>query len=81
MSVGARIGDDDETRLFEGACDVVCEVSWGKSACDGSGAGVGGELEDGALTVGTCGYDGDVGGIVDCSDDAGGENDFLPAAS
>lgn len=78
LGVGARVGDDDEARLFEGARDVVGEVPGGEAARDGGGAGVGGEFEDGALTVGAGGDDGDVGGVVDGGDDAGCEHDFLP---
>ena len=78
LCVGAWVGDDDETRLFEGARDVVCEVPGREAACDGGGAGVGGEFQDGALAVGAGGYDGYVGGVVDCGDYAGCEDDFLP---
>ena len=39
---------------------------------------MGGELEDGTLTVGTGGDAADVGWVVDCSNDAGCEDDFLP---
>lgn len=78
LGVGARVGHDDEAGLFEGARDVVGEVAGGEAACDGGGAGVGGELEDGALAVRACRDDGDVGGVIDGCDDAGGENDFLP---
>lgn len=78
LGVGARVGDDDEAGLFEGARDVVGEVAGGEAARDGGGAGVGGEFEDGALAVGACGDDGDVGGVIDGGDDAGCEHDFLP---
>lgn len=78
LGIGARVGDDDEARLFEGARDVVGKVPGGEAARDGGGAGVGGELEDSALAVGACGDDGDVGGVVDGGDDAGCEHDFFP---
>lgn len=39
---------------------------------------MGGELEDGALTVRASGDDGDVSGVVDGGDDTGCENDLLP---
>lgn len=78
LCVGARVGDDDQAGLFEGAGDVVGEVAGGEAARDGGGAGVGGEFEDGTLAVGACRDDGDVGGVVDCGDDAGCEDDFLP---
>lgn len=78
LGVGARVGDDDQAGLFEGAGDVVGEVAGGEAAGDGGGAGVGGEFEDGALAVGARGDDGDVGGVIDCGDDAGCEDDLLP---
>lgn len=53
LGVGARVGDDDEAGLLERAGDVVGEVTGGEAAGNGDGAGVGGELEDGTLTVGT----------------------------
>ena len=78
LCVGARVRDDDQAGLFERARDVVGEVAGGEAPRDGGGAGVGSEFEDGALAVGTGGDDGDVGGVVDCGDDAGCEDDFLP---
>lgn len=53
LGVGARVGDDDEAGLLERAGDVVGEVTGGEATGNGDGAGVGGELEDGTLTVGT----------------------------
>ena len=79
LGVGAWIRYDDESGFFEGACDVVCEVSGGEAAGDGDGAGVSGKFEDGTLAVGTGGDDGDVSGVVDGGDDAGCEDDFFPA--
>ena len=78
LCVGAWVGDYNEARFLEGAGDVVGEVPRGETACDGGGAGVRGEFEDGALAVGTGGDDGYIGGVVDCGDDAGCEDDFLP---
>lgn len=78
LSVGAWVGDDDQAGLFEGARYVVREVPGGEAAGDGGSAGVGGEFQDGALAVGACADDGDVGGVVDCGDYAGGEDDFFP---
>ena len=78
LSVGARVGDDDETGLLERASDVVGEVTRGETTSDGSGTGVRGELQNSALTVRT-GRDGaDVCWVVDCCDDASCEDDFLP---
>ena len=53
LSVCAGIGDDDKARLFEGASDVVGEVTGGEASGDGDGSGVCGEFEHGALAVGT----------------------------
>lgn len=39
---------------------------------------MGGELEDGTLTVGTGGDDTDVGRVVDGGDDTGGQDNLLP---
>ena len=78
LCVGARIGDYNEAGFLEGAGDVVGEIPRGKTTCNGSGAGVGGEFEDGALAVGASGDDGYVCGVVNGGDDAGCEDDFLP---
>lgn len=78
LSVGAGVGDDDETGLLERAGDVVGEVTGGEATGNGDGTGVSGELEDGALTVGTSRDDTDVGRVVDGSDDAGSEDNLLP---
>ena len=80
LGVGARVRDDDDARFFKGARDVVGEVARGEAACDGGGAGVGGELEDGALAVGPRGDDGYVCWVVDCDEHAGCEDDFLPVS-
>lgn len=53
LGVGARVGDDDQARLLERAGDVVGEVTGCEATGNGDGAGVGGELEDGTLSVGT----------------------------
>ena len=78
LGVGARVRDDDQAGFFEGARDVVGEVARGEAARDGGGARVRGEFEHGALAVGARADDGDVGRVVDCGDDAGCEDDFLP---
>lgn len=61
LGVGARVGDDDEAGLLERAGDVVGEVTGGEATGNGDGASVGGELEDGTLTVGTGRDDTDCG--------------------
>jgi hypothetical protein len=53
LSVGARVGDDDEAGLLERLGDVVRKVTGSEATGDGDGAGVGSELEDRTLTVGT----------------------------
>ena len=53
LGVGARVGDDDQAGLLEGAGDVVGEVTGGETTGNGASTGVGGELQDGTLTVGT----------------------------
>jgi hypothetical protein len=53
LGVGARVGDNDQAGLLERAGDVVSEVTGGEATGNGNGAGVGGELEDGTLSVGT----------------------------
>jgi hypothetical protein len=78
LSIGSWIGDNDQSRFFERAGDVVGEVSGSEATCNGDGAGVGSEFEDSALAIGTCGDDTDVGWVVDCGDNASSENDLLP---
>lgn len=79
LVVGAGVRHDDEAGLLERAGDVVGQATGGEAAGDGHGAGVRRELEDGALAVGAGGDDTDVGGVVDGGDDAGGEDNLLPA--
>jgi hypothetical protein len=81
LGVGTRVGDDNEARFFERSSDVVGEVTGGETTGDGDCSGVGCEFEDGALAVGAGGDDGDVGGVVNGSDDAGCENYLLPVRS
>lgn len=80
LGIGAGVGDDDQAGLLEGAGDVVGEVTGGEAASNGDGTGVGGELQDSTLAVGTSGDDANVGWVVNGDDDAGSEDDFLPAA-
>ena len=79
LGVGARVGDDDEAGLLEGAGDVVGEVTGGETTGNGASTGVGGELQDGTLTVGTGRDNADIGGVVDGGDDTGGQDDLLPS--
>ena len=57
LGIGAWVGDDDEAWLLEGTGDVVGEVTGGEAAGNGNSTGVGGELQDSTLTVGTGGDD------------------------
>ena len=79
LGVGTWVGYDDQTRFLEGARDVIGEVSGGEATSDGDGTGMGGEFQNGSLPVGAGGDDADIGWVVDRSDDAGCEDDFLPA--
>jgi hypothetical protein len=78
LGVGAGIRDNDEAGFLEGAGDVVSEVTGSETTCDGDGSGVGGELQDCALAVGTGGNNTDVGGVIDGCYNAGCEDNFLP---
>lgn len=79
LSIGAGVGHDDEAGLLERAGDVVGEVTWGETTGDGDSSSVVGKLQDSTLTVGTSRDDTDVGWVVDSCDDAGREDDLLPA--
>ena len=59
LGISARVRDDDQAGLLERAGDVVGEVTGGETASNGGGTRVGGELEDGTLSVGTGGDDAD----------------------
>lgn len=53
LSIGARVGDNDQTGLLERAGDVVGEVTGGETTGNGDSAGVGSELEDSTLAIRT----------------------------
>jgi len=78
LSIGARIRNDNEARFFEGARDVVGEVTRGETTSDGYGSSVCGELEHSALAVRTGGDDANVGWVIDRSYNASCENNFFP---
>jgi hypothetical protein len=78
LVVNTGVGDDDETGLLERAGDVVGEGTGGETACDGLSTDVGGEFEDGTVTVGTSGNDTDIVGVLDGSDDSGSKDELLP---
>lgn len=81
LSVGARIGDNDQARFFERACDIVGEVSRGETTCDGNSASVSGEFEYCTLAIRAGGDYSDVGRIIDGGDDAGCKDNLLPRKS
>jgi hypothetical protein len=81
LGVGSGIGDDDQTGLLERSGDVVGERTGGEATSNGGSTSVGGELEDGTLTVGTGRDDTDVGGVVNGSDDTGGQDNLLPMSA
>ena len=78
LGVGARVGHDNQAGLLEGTGDVVGEATGGEATSDGGGAGVGSELEDGTLTVGTGRDDANVGRVLNGDDDTGSEDNLLP---
>jgi len=78
LSVGAGIGDDDQTRLLERAGDVVGEVTGRKATSNSDSSSMSSKLEDGTLAVRTGGDDTNISRVVDSCDDAGSEDDFLP---
>ena len=78
LSIGTRIGDDDETGLLERTGDVVGEVTRGETTSNGDSSGVSSELQDSTLTVRAGRDDTDIGWVVDSCDDTGREDDLLP---
>ena len=70
LGVRAGVSYDDEARLFERASDVVGEVARSEAASDGNSTSMSGELKYSALTVRSSRDDGNIGGVVDCCDDA-----------
>ena len=81
LGIRARVGYNDEPRLFERASDVVGEIARSEAASDSNSTGMSGKFEYSTLTVRTSRDDGDIGGVVNCCDDASCEDDFLPSSS
>ena len=79
LVVDARVGDDNDARLLEGADDVVGKGTGGETASDGSCARVGGELEHGPVTVLPTGNDANVRRVLDGSENTGSKDDLLPS--
>jgi hypothetical protein len=78
LGVGPGVGEDNQAGFLERPRNVIGEVSGCEATSNGNGTGVGGEFEDSSLAVGAGGNDTDVCWVVDCSDNAGSQNDFLP---
>mmetsp|Transcript_3734 Transcript_3734/g.9711 ORF Transcript_3734/g.9711 Transcript_3734/m.9711 type:complete len:316 (+) Transcript_3734:322-1269(+) len=78
LGVGPWVGQDKKSGLLVLVGDLVGEGSWGVSSWEGLGASVLGELQDGALSVGSSGQDGDVLWVLDGADHAGGHLKLLP---
>jgi len=78
LSVGARIGDDDQAGLLERAGNVIGKVTGGETTGNGDGTSVCGKLEDSTLTVGTSRDDNNISWVINCCNNAGRKNDLLP---
>lgn len=78
LGIGTGISDDDQTGLLERSGDVVGEGTGGEATCDRGGTGVGSELENGTLTIGTGGDDTNVGRVVNGDDDTSSKDNLLP---
>lgn len=81
LVIDSGVGDDDQTGLLERLGDVIGEVTGSESSSDGLGTSVGSELEDGTVTVRTSRDDANIVGVLDGSDDTGGEDELLPGLS
>lgn len=81
LSIGPWVGDDDQSWFFEGAGDVVGEVSRSKTTCNRNGAGMSSEFENSPLAVRTRRDDTDVGWVVDSGDDSGSKNNLFPVCT
>ena len=78
LVISAGVGDDEEAGLLELGLDLVGEGTGDEAASGELGAGVVGELEDGALTEEADGAGDDVLRVLDGGDDTGGEDELLP---
>jgi len=76
--VHAGVGHDEETGFAETLLNLVGEGTRGETTSDSLDAEVLGELEDGALTIGTLRDDDDVLRVLDTGDDAGSKDELLP---
>lgn len=78
LGIGSWVSDNHQSWLLERTGDVVGEVTWGESAGNRGGAGVGSELQDSSLTEGSRGAHHNVGGVRNGSNDSGSQHDLLP---
>lgn len=76
--VHTGIGDDDKTGFLERTGDVVGERTGGEATSNGLGTSIGGKLQDGTVAVGTCRDNADIVGVLNGSNDTGGENELFP---
>mmetsp|Transcript_3962 Transcript_3962/g.9724 ORF Transcript_3962/g.9724 Transcript_3962/m.9724 type:complete len:315 (+) Transcript_3962:95-1039(+) len=78
LVVGAGVREDEEAGLDELLLDLVGEGSRGEATADGGGAGVVGELQDGALAPGAGGDDAHISLVLHGGDHAGSQHQLLP---
>lgn len=78
LGIGSWVGDNHQSWLLERTGDVVGEVTWGESAGNWGGAGVGGKLQHGSLAEGSGGAHHDVRSVWNGGDDSGSQHDLLP---
>jgi hypothetical protein len=78
LSIGSRIGDNNQAGFLERASDVVGEVSWGKAASNSHSSRVSGEFENSSLAIGASRNHTDVSGVIDGDNDASSEDNLFP---
>lgn len=77
LMVDPRVGDDDQARLLERASgDGVGEGTGNEASSNCLSASVGGELEDGALSIRTSGNDYNVSRVLDGGDDTSSHDEL-----
>jgi hypothetical protein len=78
LGIGTWVGNNDEAGFLERSGNVIGKVTWGETTSNGDGTGVGGELENGTLTIWTGRNDTDIGWVVYSCDNSGSENNLFP---
>ena len=76
--VETGVGNNDQAGFLEGAGDVVGKITGGEAASNGLGTGIRGELENCTVAIGASRDNANVGGVVNCNNDTGGEDNLLP---